>query len=82
MKVKDLDVNEFKALIQEAIEEKLEEILGDPDHGLELQEKIKERLERSLAATERGEKGIPVEEVAKKAGLEWPRCIGVGGVPP
>ena len=39
VKVRDLDVNEFKALIQEVIEEKLEEMLGDPDLGLELQGK-------------------------------------------
>jgi len=50
MKIRDLDVNQFKASIQEAIEEKLEESLGDPDLGLQLQEKAKERLERSLAA--------------------------------
>lgn len=71
MKIRDLDVNEFKALVQEAVEEKLEEILGDPDRGLELQERVRERLERSLAATARGGRGIPVEEVAKEAGLEW-----------
>ncbi len=50
MKIRDLDVNQFKALIQEAIEEKLEESLGDPDLRLQLQEEVKERLERSLAA--------------------------------
>lgn len=71
MKVRDLDVDEFKALIQEAVQEKLEEILGDPDLGLELQERVKERLERSVAATGRGERGIPVEKVAQEAGLEW-----------
>ncbi len=71
MKIKDLDVNEFKALVQEAVEEKLEEILGDPDLGLDLQDKVRERLERSLAATAKGERGIPVEEVAREAGLEW-----------
>ena len=70
MKVRDLDVNEFKALVQEAIEEKLEELLGDPDKGLELDEKVKERLEHSLAATERGERGIPIEDIAQKAGSE------------
>ena len=71
MKVRDLDVNEFKALIQEAIEEKLEEVLGDPDLGLELQRKVRERLESSVAATARGERGIPVEKVVSEAGLEW-----------
>jgi len=71
VKVRDLDVNEFKALIQEAIEEKLEEMLGDPDLGLELRGKARERLGRSLVATARGERGIPIEKVAKEAGLEW-----------
>ncbi|MDO8636555.1 MAG: hypothetical protein Q7R34_09995, partial [Dehalococcoidia bacterium] len=71
MKVRDLDVNEFKALVQEAVEEKLEEIMGDPDKGLELDEKVIERLKRSLATTKRGERGIPIEKVAQKAGLEW-----------
>jgi len=50
MKIRGLDVNQFKASIQEAIEEKLEESLGDPDIGLQLQEKAKERLEQSPAA--------------------------------
>jgi len=71
MKVKELTVEQFKILIQEAIEEKLEEITGDPDLGLELREEITERLRRSLAGVQRGEKGIPIEEVAKQAGLDW-----------
>lgn len=71
MKVKELTVEQFKDLVQEAIEEKLEEIIGDPDTGLELREDIKERLRNSLAARQRGEKGIPIEEVARQAGLDW-----------
>jgi len=71
MKVKELTVEQFKDLVQEAIEEKLEEIVGDPDLGLELREEIKERLRNSLAARQRGEKGIPMDEVAKRAGLNW-----------
>ena len=71
MKVKELTVEQFKGLIQEAIEEKLEELIGDPDIGLELREDIKERLRSSLAARQGGEKGIPVDEVARQAGLDW-----------
>ncbi|MEK7848208.1 MAG: hypothetical protein AAB270_04740 [Chloroflexota bacterium] len=71
MKVRDLDVNEFKALIQEAIEEKLEEVLADPDLGLELQEAVAQRLKHSLAAPSGEKRGIPVEKVAREAGLEW-----------
>ena len=70
MKVKELTVEQFKSLIQEAIEEKLEELISDPDIGLELREEIKERLRSSLAARQRGEKGIPIEEVARQAGLD------------
>ena len=65
MKVKELTVEQFKDLVQKAIEEKLEEIIGDPDTGLELREDIKERLRNSLAARQRGEKGIPIEELAR-----------------
>ena len=71
MKVKELSVEQLIALIQEAVEEKLQEILGDPDQGLELKEHIKERLRRSLAAVESGEEGIPIGQVAKEVGLEW-----------
>jgi len=69
MKVKDLSVEELKFLIEEAVEEKLEEILGDPDLGLELREEVKERLRRSLTAMEAGEEGIPLEQVINQAGL-------------
>jgi signal recognition particle GTPase len=71
MKVKELTVEQFKGLIQEAIEEKLEELVGDPDLGLELREEIEERLRSSLAARQNGQKGVPIDEVARQAGLDW-----------
>ena len=71
MKVKELSVEQLKALIQEAVEEKLQEILGDPDQGLELREDIKDRVRHSLAAVESGEEGIAIGQVAKEIGLEW-----------
>ena len=71
MKVKELTVEQLKMLIDEAVEDKLAEILGDPDRGLELKEEVKARLRDSLAAVKRGEKGIPIEQVAKELGLEW-----------
>jgi len=71
MKVKELTVEQFKILIQEAIEEKLDEVIGDPDLGRELREEIKERLRGSLAAMQGGEKGIPVDQAVRQAGLDW-----------
>ena len=71
MKIKDLTVEEFKDLVQEAIEQKLQEIIGDPDAGLELRDEVKQRLRSSAAARQRGERGIPMDEVARRAGLDW-----------
>lgn len=68
MKVRDLGVDEFKALVHEAVEEKFEELLGDPDQGLQLRQKVRQRLERALSTKA---PGVPVEKVAKDLGLEW-----------
>ncbi len=69
MKVSELTVEELKALIKEAVAEQLEETLGDPDCGLELQEEVKERLCRALADKE-GKECQYLSEAAKKLGLE------------
>ncbi len=71
MKVKEMSIDELKALIYQAVEEKLYEILGDPDQGMELKEEVKDMLRKSLVATQHGERGIPAQEVALKMGLEW-----------
>jgi len=71
MKVKDLSVEQLKSLVEQAVEEKLEELLGDPDVGLELREEIKQRLCSSLEAMRTGEKGVAIDQVAGQAGLVW-----------
>jgi hypothetical protein len=68
-RVADLTVDELKNLIREAVSQTMYEIL-DPDAGLELSEETKERLERSLAAVQAGEKTISAEKLAAKLGLE------------
>jgi hypothetical protein len=70
MKVKDLSRDELKALIQNAVEEALMELLGDPDYGLELRKEVRERLQRSLKQQGEGPR-IPAEEVAKRVGASW-----------
>jgi hypothetical protein len=47
-RVAELTVDELKQIIEEAMEQKLEEMLGGPDEGLELREEITVRLRRSL----------------------------------
>ena len=68
MKVKELTADELKEIIHKAIEEKFEEMLGDPDQGLELRETVKKRLSRSLASKS---PRLPADKVAKDLGLEW-----------
>jgi hypothetical protein len=70
MNIRELTVEEFKDLVQDAIEEKLQELIRDPDAGLELREEFQERLRASLAARRRGEKGVPMDEVARRVGLD------------
>jgi hypothetical protein len=71
VKVAELTVDELTQVVQEAVEQKLIEILGDPDEGLELREEIKARLRRSLEAEQSGVEGIPAQEVAAQLDLEW-----------
>jgi len=68
--VAELTVDELKYIIQEAMEQKLSEMLHDPDEGLELRDEIKARLRRSLEAERSGARGIPAQEVAAQLGLE------------
>lgn len=67
MKVANLNLEELKALIKEAVKEEIEELLEDPDRGLELREEFIDELNAALAAKER----IPIEEIAKELGLKW-----------
>jgi hypothetical protein len=68
MKVADLTPEELRTLVRESVAEALEELLGDPDEGLELKEEVKERLRRSL---DQAEPSLAAEEVAKRLGLSW-----------
>ena len=54
------------------LEQFLEDYYYDPDEGLELRPEVAERLEQSVAEVEAGTAElIPIEEVAKKLGLNW-----------
>lgn len=66
-----MSVNEVKNLVSELVEEKLAEILGDPDAESELKETVVTRLKASFEAEKRGEAGTPAAEFARKLGLKW-----------
>ena len=71
VKVAELTVDELTQLVQEAVEQKLIEMLGDPDEGLELREEIRARLRSSLEAEQSGVQPIPAQEIAARLDLEW-----------
>ncbi len=49
MKLSDLSVEEFKALVRETVSETIAELFQDPDEGLELRDEVKEMLRQSLS---------------------------------
>jgi hypothetical protein len=67
MKISDLTLNELKELVKGIVDDRLRELLGDPDLGMELSEAVRVRLKASLASTER----ITGDEAAEKLGLKW-----------
>lgn len=69
MRVEELTTDELKSFIGNAVEQKLEELLGDPDWNLELRVDVKDRLRRSLDQTAAA--GVPIEDVANETGLRW-----------
>ena len=61
---------DFIRRIEAVVEQKLVEILGDPDAGMDLQEPIREQLLRQQQAIQAGERGQPLEDVLQQLGLE------------
>lgn len=58
MAIGELSRDELKCLVAEAVEEKLLELLGDPDEGMVLREEVQARLQRTLAAERAGVRGV------------------------
>lgn len=66
-----MSIDEMKSLVSELVEEKLTDLLGDPDSESELKEKIKRRLMTSFKSEEQGNIGESAEEFVDKLGLKW-----------
>ena len=67
--VGQLSTDELREIIGSVIEEKLREILGDPDEGLDLNANIRERLLLQQRTVTEGERGDDLNEVAERLGL-------------
>ena len=67
MDLSSLTPDQLKQLVRGLVDDRLRELIGDPDLGLELGEALRARLKSSLANSER----LSGEELAEKLGLRW-----------
>lgn len=66
-----MSIDDMKSLVSELVEEKLAELLGDPDSDSELKESVKHRLKASFESEEQSNIGKSAEEFVGKLGLKW-----------
>lgn len=62
-----LSREQFKELVRGIVDDRLRELLGDPDLGLQLGSSLRARLKESLSSKER----LSGEEIADQLGLRW-----------
>ncbi len=63
--VAEMTGEELRELVGAAVEQKIVELLGNPDAGLVLRENVRQRLLRQRQAVAKGERGQPLETVIR-----------------
>ena len=61
--------HELKEVIESTVEQKLLELLVDPDQGLVLKKTVKDRLLRQRKTVSSGERGDSLTAIVKRLGL-------------
>lgn len=67
MDLSQLSQEQFKELVRGIVDDRLRELLGDPDLGLQLGDGLRARLKESMFSTER----LSGEDIANQLGLRW-----------
>jgi len=67
MDLSQLSQEQFKELVRGIVDDRLRELLGDPDLGLQLGDGLRARLKESLSSTVR----LSGEDIADQLGLRW-----------
>jgi len=67
--VAQMTPHELRTLVGELLEEKLLELLGDPDEGYEIRESLRLRLDEQKRRVASGERGQPFEDVVAELGM-------------
>ncbi len=68
--VAQMTKDELREMIETTVEQKLLELLGDPDEGLPVRKAVRDRLLRQKQAVAGGERGEQFEDVVRRLGLE------------
>jgi hypothetical protein len=67
MDLSQLTPQQLKELVQSLVDDRIRELIGDPDLGLALGDALQARLKESLAGSER----LSGDDVADRLGLRW-----------
>lgn len=67
MELSQLTAQQLKDLVQGLVDDRIRELIGDPDLGLSLGDALRARLKESLQNRER----LSGEEAADQLGLRW-----------
>ncbi len=67
VELSSLSPEQLKNLVRGIVDDRLRELLGDPDLGLQLGERLRTKLKASLSNTER----LSGEDLADQLGLRW-----------
>jgi hypothetical protein len=67
MDLSELSQEQFNALVRGIVDDRLRELLGDPELGLQLGDGLRARLKASLSGSER----LSGEDIADQLGLHW-----------
>ncbi len=67
VELSSLSPDQLKNLVRGIVDDRLRELLGDPDLGLQLGEGLRTKLKASLSNTER----LSGEDLADQLGLRW-----------
>jgi hypothetical protein len=68
--VAQMTTSELREMIEPIIEQKLLELLGDPDEGLPIRNSVGDKLLRQQQAVAAGERGEPLEDTVRRLGLD------------
>ena len=67
--IANMTKKEFSELIAKVVEQKLFEILGDPEEGKLIKENVRKRLIRQKKSVANGERGEDIQRVISRLGL-------------